>query len=246
MELESVEGFVAGLLEYSAVYEDGEEADIYQALRHLLMGVALYDLMGEDDRQLTKKLLRKLQYFFSASFCVKERKRNKEKKIIPPNPLLKEKIKKEKAEKKTEQNTAAGDDVLEGFRKECLRYVGQYGQELVDDFYFHWKQVNRETGKRLFEEKRCFDIDSQLRAWSKSEFTLSKETAALRLQKQKKQQQTNEAVVAAERQQAEARREAEREQDRQRAGGLDEQIAANPDGFLARVQRERQRREDKK
>ena len=84
---------------------------------------------------------------------------------------------------------------MEGFRKECLRYVEQYGQELVKDFYFHWKQVDKETGKRLFEEKRCFDVDSQLRAWSKSEFTLSKETAALRLQKQKSRQDKQQAVA---------------------------------------------------
>ena len=95
------------------------------------------------------------------------------------------KERKRKEEKQTEQNTARGDAVLEGFRKECLRHVGQYGQELVEDFYYHWKQVDKKTGKRLFEGKRCFDIDSQLRAWSKSEYTLSKETAALRLERAK-------------------------------------------------------------
>ena len=82
-----------------------------------------------------------------------------------------------------------------------------------------------------------------------TKYSVDNTAAAIRLQKQKKQGDTLErqqTVVAAEREQAEAQREAEREQDRQRAGGLDEQIAANPDGFLARVQRERQKREGKK
>lgn len=241
MELESVEGFVAGLLEYSAVYEDGEEADIYQALRHLLMGVALYDLMGEDDRQLTKKLLRKLQYFFSASFCVKERKRNKEKKNIPPNPLLKEKIKKEKAEK----NPPTVGDAKKAFYNECLGYAKRYDNQQVADFYYYWSEED-ENGKMRWQKERCWKTETRLKRWMKNQYSVADTAAAIRLRKLKKQQQTNEAVVAAERQQAEARREAEREQDRQRAGGLDEQIAANPDGFLARVQRERQRREGKK
>ena len=124
---------------------------------------------------------------------------------------------KEKDEKQTEQNTATGDAVLEGFRKECLRHVGQYGQELVEDFYYHWKQVDKKTGKRLFEGKRCFDIDSQLRAWSKSEYTLSKETAALRLERAKgkdggKQQAANTAdqqAIAAKRDEDNARLEQE-------------------------------------
>lgn len=241
MELESVKGFVAGLLEYSAVYEDGEEADIYQALRHLLMGVALYDLMGEDDRQLTKKLLRKLQYFFSASFCVKERKRNKEKKNIPPNPLLKEKIKKEKAEK----NPPTVSDAKKAFYNECLGYAKRYDNQQVADFYYYWSEED-ENGKMRWQKERCWKTETRLKRWMKNQYSVADTAAAIRLRKLKKQQQTNEAVVAAERQQAEARREAEREQDRQRAGGLDEQIAANPDGFLARVQRERQRREGKK
>jgi hypothetical protein len=161
---------------------------------------------------------------------------------------------KEKEEKQTEQNTATGDAVLEGFRKECLRHVGLYGQELVEDFYYHWKQVDKKTGKRLFEGKRCFDIDSQLRAWSKSEYTLSKETAALRLERAKgkdggKQQTANTAeqqAIAAKREQDNAKLEQEMEQSKQNQMLTDEYLAKNPNGFLAQVARERQARERKK
>lgn len=186
MEIGRIERYVSDLLECSAVGRDGAEATVYDALFRLLTAVSLYEQMSDEEKTFFTAMKKKLQYFFCASFNVKERKETKKKKNFPPNPLIKEKAKKETAEKETEQNTATGDAVLEGFRKECLRYVGQYGLELVTDFYYHWKQVDKETGKRLFEGKRCFDIDSQLRAWSRSEFTLSKESAAMRKQQAEK------------------------------------------------------------
>ena len=195
MELAKVERYVSDLMTVSGVEKEGKEQNVGLALYHLLVSAALHDLMSDDDKALFKALTKKLQYFFCTRLSLKERKEKTKKKNFPPNPLIKEKQTKETEEKNTEQNTAAGDAVLEGFRKECLRYVEQYGQELVKDFYFHWKQVDKETGKRLFEEKRCFDVDSQLRAWSKSEFTLSKETAVLRLQKQKSRQDKQQAVA---------------------------------------------------
>ena len=223
MELTRIERYVSDLLECSAVGRDGAEATVYDALYRLLTAVSLYELMSDEEKALFVALKKKLQYFFCARFNVKERKETKKKKNIPPNPLIKEKAKKETEEKETEQNTAAGDAVLEGFRKECLHYIGQYGQELVADFFYYWKQVDKETGKRLFEEKRCFDIDSQLRAWSKSEFTLSKETAALRLSKLKQKQGS--AVSAQERSDDNARLEQEIEERKRNAVSYEEWLA---------------------
>ena len=223
MELTRIECYVSDLLECSAVGRDGAEATVYDALYRLLTAVSLYELMSDEEKALFVALKKKLQYFFCARFNVKERKETKKKKIIPPNPRIKEKAKKETEEKETEQNTAAGDAVLEGFRKECLHYIGQYGQELVADFFYYWKQVDKETGKRLFEGKRCFDIDSQLRAWSKSEFTLSKETAALRLSKLKQKQGS--AVSAQERSDDNARLEQEIEERKRNAVSYEEWLA---------------------
>ena len=195
MELAKVERYVSDLMTVSGVEKEGKEQNVGLALYHLLVSAALHDLMSDDDKALFKALTKKLQYFFCTRLSLKERKETKKKKNFPPNPLIKEKAKKETAEQNTEQNTAAGDAVLEGFRKECLRYVEQYGQELVTDFYYHWKQMDKKTGKRLFEEKRCFDVDSQLRAWSKSEFTLSKESAAMRKQQAEKKLAKQQSVV---------------------------------------------------
>ncbi len=163
---------------------------------------------------------------------LKERKRKRDKEKSPLHPSYKERETevKEKDEKQTEQNTATGDAVLEGFRKECLRHVGQYGQELVEDFYYHWKQVDKKTGKRLFEGKRCFDIfdiDSQLRAWSKSEYTLSKETAALRLERAKgKDSGKQQAASTADQQAIAAKREADNEK-------LEREIAERKQGAVS-------------
>ena len=210
METERIERYVNDLLEVSGVCRSDEAAQpVRRLLHHLYTAVAMYELMGDDERGLIACIQKKLRYFFSSRCDLKERKRNREKEKSPLHPSYKEKETevKVKEEKQTEQNTATGDAVLEGFRKECLRHVGQYGQELVEDFYYHWKQVDKKTGKRLFEGKRCFDIDSQLRAWSKSEYTLSKETAALRLEHEERKRPKQQAADSAGQQQQSAERE---------------------------------------
>ena len=240
MELARIERYVSDLMTVSGVEKEGREQSVGLALYHLLMSAALRDLMDDGEKEMFRLLTKKLQYFFCTKLSLKERKETKKKKDFPPHPLLKEKDKKETEEK----NLSIVADAKESFRKECLAYIGQYDEQRVADFYRHWTEEDAK-GKMRFERERFWNTETRLQRWMKNQYSVANELAALRLQKQKKQQ-PSEAVVAAEREQAEARREAEREQDRQRAGGLDEQIAANPDGFLARVQRERQKREGKK
>ena len=161
--------------------------------------------------------------------------------------MLKEKEKKEKAEK----NIFIVADAKEAFRKECLQHAGQYDVQRLTDFYYYWSEEN-EKGKMRFECERYWNIDNRLKRWMTTRYSVDNTAAAIRLSKLKKQQVKEQAnaeqqrAQAAQREQADAEREAQAERDRQLAGGLEEQIAANPDGFLARVQRERQKREGKK
>ena len=229
MEVQKIERYVEDLLTVSGFRRDGAEQHLWLLLHHLYSAVAMYELMSAEDKVIIADTQKKLRYFFDSKCDLKERKRTKkEKEGMPPHPHAKEKEnKKEKDEKQTEQNTATGDAVLEGFRKECLRHVGQYGQELVEDFYYHWKQVDKKTGKRLFEGKRCFDIDSQLRAWSKSEYTLSKETAALRLERAKgKATEKQQAANTADQQAIAAKREEDNER-------LEREIAERKQGAVS-------------
>ena len=98
MELTRIERYVSDLLECSAVGRDGAEATVYEALFRLLTAVSLYEQMSAEEKAFFTAMKKKLQYFFSASFNVKERKETKKKKNFPPNPLIKEKAKKETAE----------------------------------------------------------------------------------------------------------------------------------------------------
>ena len=96
-------------------------------MHHLYSAVAMYEQMSAEDKVIIADTQKKLRYFFDSKCDLKERKRKREKKNSPLHPSYKEKETevKEKDEKQTEQNTATGDAVLEGFRKECLRHVGQ-------------------------------------------------------------------------------------------------------------------------
>ena len=254
MNIDEMKCNVDHLLADRGLTTDYQDQTVRLLLYHLYVAMDIYRYMTFSEKNKAGFWYRTFKSSYRLTGFLKERKRKRDKEKSPLHPSYKERETevKEKEEKQTEQNTATGDAVLEGFRKECLRHVGQYGQELVEDFYYHWKQVDKKTGKRLFEGKRCFDIDSQLRAWSKSEYTLSKETAALRLEREKKKtakQTANTAdqqAIAAKREQDNAKLEQEMEQSKQNQMLTDEYLAKNPNGFLAQVARERQARERKK
>ena len=219
MNIDEMKRSIGHLLDDGGLTTDYKEPSVRLLLYHLYVAMDIYRYMTSSEKNKAGFWYRTFKNSYRLTGFLKERKRKRDKEKSPLHPSYKERETevKEKDEKQTEQNTATGDAVLEGFRKECLRHVGQYGQELVEDFYYHWKQVDKKTGKRLFEGKRCFDIDSQLRAWSKSEYTLSKETAALRLERAKgkdggKQQAANTAdqqAIAAKRDEDNARLEQE-------------------------------------
>ena len=164
-DMEKIEQYVGDLLELSAVSNDGAEQDVYAALRHLLTAVCLYEQMDDDERELMIELKKKLQYFFSCSFSLKERKETKKKKNFPPNPLLKVKQKTE-TEEKTRPCVC---DAKEAFRKECLAFVGQYDTQLLADFYNYYSEVNPRSGKMRFEEQRYWDTEKRLKRWVKNQ-----------------------------------------------------------------------------
>lgn len=99
MEYSKIERFVSDVLTISAVEREGKEQAVGQALYHALMAAGIYDLMGEEERELTGELMKKLQFFFRSKFSLKERKERKKKEKFPPFPLIKKKEKKRKEEK---------------------------------------------------------------------------------------------------------------------------------------------------
>ena len=223
MDEARIERYVSDLLTVSGVEREGKEQGIGQALYHLLMSACMYEQMSAEERGLLDGLSKKLQYFFSVKFALKERKRKTEKKIIPPNPLLKEKEKKEKGEKTP---SPVLRERLEDFRRLCNAYIPIYGERIVTSFYDHFAQVDRKTGKMHFECERYWNFENRLRKWANNSFSSDDEAAALRLQKARGKQ-AKEQVIA-DRQQSEA-------QERERANAeLERRIEESKAGAVSR------------
>ena len=243
MELTRIERYVDDLLTVSGVEKEGKERTIGLALYHLLMSAALRDLMSDDEKELLKALTKKVQYFFCTRLSLKERKRKTEKKSIPPNPLLKEKEKKEKVEKKRE----SVDDAKLAFHEECLKYIGLFDNQRLTDFYLYWSEEDSK-GKMRFQYERCWNTEKRLKRWMTTSYNIANTAAAVRLSKLKKQQakeQTDtekQRLQAAEREQANAQREAEQEKSREGQMTTAEYIKANPDSLMARIYREKNKK----
>ena len=227
MELARIERYVGDLMTVSGVEKEGKEQNVGLALYHLLMSASLHDLMSDDEKDLFKALTKKLQFFFCTRLSLKERKRNKEKKIIPPNPLLKEKEKIEKEEKPLSLKVGA----KEAFYRECQARLGQYDEQQLADFYNWWSEEN-EKGQMRFQTERYWNIDNRLKRWVKNKYSAENTAAAMRLKRAKKQQAVEadaherQQTVAKERTDDNARLEQEIEERKRNAVSYEEWLAS--------------------
>lgn len=212
MEIGRIERYVSDLMTVSGVDKEGKEQNVGLALYHLLMSAALHDLMSDEDKNLFKALTKKLQYFFSAKIALKERKRNKEKKNFPPNPLLKEKETTEKEEKTLSLKIGA----KEAFHQECLARLGQFDEQQLADFYNWWSEED-EKGRMRFQMERYWNIDNRLKRWVKNKYSAENTAAAIRNKRLKKQE-----VSAQERSDDNARLEQEIEERKRNAISYEE------------------------
>ena len=203
--IEKTERYVAELLELAAVYPDDGGGIVYDSLIHLVSGVALFEQLSGDGQETVMDGLRKLQYFFCTKISLKERKRNKEKKIIPPNPLLKEKENNEKVEK----NLSIVCNPREAFRNECLGFIGAYNQQEVADFYYYWTELD-DRGKMRFEKQRYWNTETRLKRWITNQYSVNNASAAISLKRQKRKQSKEERASEQLEQQAEERKRNER------------------------------------
>ena len=212
MDFEKIDRYVTDLLELSAVGRDGDERNVYEALHHLLSAVSIFEQMTKDERDVMVALKKKLAYFFSPNFSLKERKETKKKKIIPPTPLLKEKEKKE-TETKHDTHTV-GDADLEAFRKECEGYVGRYDMQMVVNFYNYYT-IRGANGKMRFQNEPYWHTGKRLEGWANNSNTINDALAAERLKKQKQRQATETDTQVKQQQQARQREEANDQLDRE-------------------------------
>ena len=190
MDVTRIEEYVNCLLESWAVYNSGEELVVWQTLHDLLMAVSRFELMSGMHKEMTTQLCKKLQHHFETKFVLKERKETKKKKNFPPNPLLKEKAKKETEEKKGE----SVGDAKSVFHEECLKYVGQFDNQRLADFYHYWSEEDK-NGKMRFQYERCWNTEKRLKRWMTTSYNIANTAAAIRLQKLKQTQQSKESVA---------------------------------------------------
>ena len=220
MELEKIEGYVRCLLESWAVHDEGNERGVYQVLRDLLTAWAHYELMSADERALVTALCKKMQHHFDTKCMLKERKRKTTKEKFPLKPLLKEKEKKE-IEKKVSLSVCDAD--LEAFRQECLGFIGQYNKQLVANFFYYYSQPTK-SGKMLWQVQKHWSTKNRLELWVNNEHSSDIMAASERLKKARGQKQkasdeeARSKQLAAEREEADARRE--REQEESKAGAV--------------------------
>ena len=120
---------------------------------------------------------------------LKERK-EKEKKNLPPHPLVEEKKDKRKKclagadnfsdEKLTPHKECASRDLEKCFTMEsyqqrraefarrCHQYDHIYGAEMINDFFAHYSETNEgRPGKMLFEKQKTFQISLRLAKWKR-------------------------------------------------------------------------------
>ena len=188
MELDVIKRYVTDSLTFSGVERKDMEVQVYEALHHLLTAMKLYDLMDAEDRAFVSEFVNlRMNHFLNVKISIKtksqERKRNKEKKIIPPNPLLKEKEKTGKEEKPLSLKVGA----KEAFYRECQARLGQYDEQQLADFYNWWSEEN-EKGQMRFQTERYWNIDNRLKRWVKNKYSAENTAAAMRLKRAKKQQ----------------------------------------------------------
>lgn len=255
-DLQKTERYVSDLLTVAGIGRDGEEPDVWQALHHLLVAVAVYEQLSGEGRELVQGVIKnRLQYFFGTKISLKERKQRKAKKSFPPYPLSKDKERESKEDKTLPTVGDAGavarhsrllatlPERREAFRKECLEYRGQMTDEQLKAFFYYYSEENQKTGKMLFESKKTWNIRNRIEGWRLRSYTYDDDAAALRMTKLKKRQgkeaaaAEQQARVAAEREQADRQREQQSDESREQSMTTDEYIAANPDGLMARIYR---------
>ena len=231
MEIQQIERYVEDLLTVSGFREDGAEHHLWVLLHHLYSAVAMFEHLSDEDKEIVASTQKKLRYFFETKCNLKERKRKKTEKENTPAPPKEKENKKEKVEKTTDtparENSDLDDDQM-AFWDECKKYIGKkYSEELVQAFFYYWAQKDEKTGKMLWQiekQKKPWELKFRLAGWSKRSYARNDEAAAIRLQKTKakqgKEEQTagQQQAIAAEREQANAEREAEIE--RSKAGAV--------------------------
>ena len=203
---------VDNLLTDRGLTKEYEKPAVRQMLLHLYSAIDIYRYMKQAEKNDAGYWFRKFKNSFTLRNFLKERKRPRERKNPPNNPLIR-KDPLEKVLKTT--HTTKGEASNFGARQKafweaCLNYEQEYGRQLLLKFFCYWAEEVKGTGLMLWETKRSWNMRLRLKAWSKKSYQLDDKAAALRLERAKGKATAKQATDdAAEREDANARLEQE-------------------------------------
>ena len=139
--------------------------------------------------------------------------------------------------------------------EECKTFGDKYDHEMINSFYNYWAQENRSGRKMLFEMQKTWNTAMRLKNWENRSYQYDNEAAKLRLERAKKggagrggalnggrvlgcsaaENSPEQKAIAAEREAADAKREAEMAEARKNSVSLEEYAKAHPDSLLAKM-----------
>ena len=212
MNIEETMNKVDNLLTDRGLTKEYEKPAVRLMLLHLYSAIDIYRYMKQAEKNDAGFWFRKFKNSFTLRNFLKERKRPRERKNPPNNPLIR-KDPLEKVLKTT--HTTKGEASNFGARQKafweaCLNYEQEYGRQLLLKFFCYWAEEVKGTGLMLWETKRSWNMRLRLKAWSKKSYQLDDQTAALRLERAKAKATPKQPTIdVAEREEANARLERE-------------------------------------
>ena len=130
------------------------------------------------------------------------------------------------------------------FMEECKTFGEKYDHKMINSFYFYWAQENRSGRKMRFEMEKTWNTAMRLASWAERSYQYENEAAKLRLERAKAKGKTTgssaenaaeQKAIAAQREAADAKREAEMEEARKNSISFEEYAKAHPDSPLAKM-----------
>ena len=255
MQIENLDNDIVRQLENNGLKNGDKEQQIKLLLTLTYMAVKMYWTMSPEDRVLASDWHKTFSSCFSLKNFLSERQRSSRKKSSPPAPPYLDKEEQDKDEIPSlsparEKRTLKVRQEL--FWNELLQYEGKYDRQMLLAFYYYWAEKVTGRRKMKMEVMTSWDTEYRLAAWSKRSFNKNDEAAAIRLERAKKggagrggsgkalgcsaaENSPEQKAIAAEREAADAKREAEMKAAREGSISLEEYAKTKPDSMLAKM-----------
>ena len=234
MQVKKIEDYVDGVLEMRGLAREGKEQQVRLLLQRLYTAIQMYRLMRMDEKELVCDYNNRFTDVFSLKKFLKKGKKRKEKEKSPLHPSCKEREKKEKVQEITYIEGLGFDSVVNGkqneFWRTLLPFMEKYGQSMLERFQAYWAAPVNGTTTLLWETKKSWSVSYRLKSWSKSHQELEAQVSEIRLERTRKKSapqagnDEGQKLLAAQREEANARLEQEIRARKQGAVSYEEYI----------------------